>query len=139
MGLQASQRAHVYQEHLDRVSRSFAFCIARLEGRFRFYVGHCYLLFRILDTIEDAPWASGADQVRSFEAFNSFLQNPPSPDHLNPWIEDLVALDLPEGEKLLIAAAGDLLADFHELLGPEVRSTLLRCLQNMSRSPRSLR
>ena len=46
-----------YQPHLDRVSRSFAFCIARLEGEMREWVSLSYLLCRLLDTVEDAPWA----------------------------------------------------------------------------------
>ena len=43
-----------YQHWLDVVSRSFALCIPQLEPPFRDHVGLAYLLFRVLDTVEDA-------------------------------------------------------------------------------------
>ncbi len=127
------QRTHDYQKHLDRVSRSFAFCIARLEGTFKFHVGHCYLMFRVLDTIEDAPWQRPADRQRSFDEFNLFLKERPERARLNSWIKNLLTLDIPEGERLLLEDSGHLFEDFHNLLESEVQKTLLRCLQNMSR------
>ncbi len=49
------KEAEFYQTHLDRVSRSFAFCIRQLPDPLRGWVGLSYLLCRILDTIEDSP------------------------------------------------------------------------------------
>ena len=63
-----------YQNHLNRVSRSFAFCIERLEGDFREWVGLSYLLCRILDTVEDAPWPSRQDREQAFARFEDFLE-----------------------------------------------------------------
>ena len=58
-----------YQNHLNKVSRSFAFCIPRLEGNLREWIGLSYLLCRLLDTVEDALWTSHEEQLRSFEMF----------------------------------------------------------------------
>ncbi len=55
--------------HLDRVSRSFAFCIARLDSPMRDQVGLSYLLCRILDTIEDSTWLETDAQLESFDLF----------------------------------------------------------------------
>lgn len=121
------------QDHLDRVSRSFAFCIARLRGDFKFYVGHSYLMLRVLDTVEDAPWPSADLQKNSLREFNSFLEEPPSAESLGRWQSELEALSLPKGEALLIADTARLFDDFHNLLEPQVRETLKRCTLNMSR------
>lgn len=43
-----------YQNHLNLVSRSFALVISKLTPEPRLYVAHSYLLFRVIDTIEDA-------------------------------------------------------------------------------------
>ena len=48
-----------YQHWLDVVSRSFALCIPQLDAPFRDHVALAYLLFRVLDTVEDAPFATG--------------------------------------------------------------------------------
>ena len=46
-----------YQRHLDGVSRSFALCIPQLDQPFQERVALSYLLLRVLDTVEDAPFA----------------------------------------------------------------------------------
>ena len=48
------QTISFYQTHLDRVSRSFAFCIKKLESPLRQWVSLAYLLCRVLDTVEDS-------------------------------------------------------------------------------------
>lgn len=80
-----------YQKHLDRVSRSFAFCIARLDGEMREWVSLSYLLCRILDTVEDAPWASSAEQDAAFDRFHAFLLNPPGESETVAWADSFPA------------------------------------------------
>ena len=55
---QEMQTIGFYQTHLDRVSRSFAFCIKKLESPLRQWVSLAYLLCRVLDTVEDSIWES---------------------------------------------------------------------------------
>ena len=68
--------AHLYQHHLNQVSRSFAFCIPRLEGDLRHLVALSYLLFRIVDTVEDAPWKTRQEQLQMFDLLLDVIQDP---------------------------------------------------------------
>lgn len=62
------------QFHLENVSRSFAFCIARLESQLRHSVGLAYLLCRVLDTVEDSHWPQAdANQAAAFDGFLEML------------------------------------------------------------------
>jgi phytoene/squalene synthetase len=72
------QDGSFYQRHLDAVSRSFAFCIPQLEQPFRERVALSYLLFRVLDTVEDAPFADREEQQRLFERFRRLLRERPA-------------------------------------------------------------
>lgn len=107
--------AEFYQIHLDRVSRSFAFCIRQLPDPLRAWVGLSYLTCRILDTIEDAPWS---DREAQFEAFRRFDRA------LNGEIEAIANLKdlMPEGvesnEMLLLEDAESLLEDVQRLPRP---------------------
>src|SRR3989338_5910734 len=89
-----------YQIHLDRVSRSFAFCIARLEGEFRGWVGLSYLLCRILDTVEDAPWASAEERDAADCDFEACLAAAPDEQKVKSWAARFPAV--PEGERALL-------------------------------------
>jgi Squalene/phytoene synthase len=129
-----SDRALFYQTHLDRVSRSFAFCIARLEGELREQVGLAYLLCRILDTIEDATWPSFAEQDRAFSKFNSFIESRPETEELKGWMTSF-PMDIPEGEAILLCDAGRVFSDFHEL-SPSLRTSLGRLVLSMSHGMR---
>ena len=120
-----------YQDHLNRVSRSFAFCIARLEGDLRPWVSLAYLLCRILDTIEDALWDSQAKQDNSFSRFDSFLHVMPARDLVNAWSLDFPQ-EIPEGEKILIKDAYFIFERFHAQPQP-VKTVLLRAIKNMRR------
>ena len=62
------------EAHLQRVSRSFSFCIARLQAPLRDWVGVSYLLLRLLDTVEDSRWPSADARTRSFDAFDRLLE-----------------------------------------------------------------
>jgi phytoene/squalene synthetase len=124
------QRTAFYQEHLDRVSRSFAFCIARLESPLREQIGLGYLLCRIVDTIEDAAWGEFAEQDRVFEGFDRFMAGRAQPEDIRRWVGSFPS-SLPDSEKLLLLDADRFFADFHELPEP-VRLALLKPIRSMS-------
>jgi phytoene/squalene synthetase len=122
-----------YQAHLDRVSRSFAFCIARLDGDLRYWVSHSYLLCRILDTVEDAPWKSAEKKAKSFHFFEGFLAAAPNEDAIQEWAFEFPPL--PEHESKLLQDAYTIFRDFHSLPSA-VRQKILRSVLNMSRGMR---
>ena len=86
-----------YQHWLDVVSRSFALCIPQLDEPFRDHVGLAYLLFRVLDTVEDAPFREQATQQRQFERFRAFLRTMPARPVVDAFV-DTFPVGLPEGE-----------------------------------------
>lgn len=120
-----------YQDHLNRVSRSFAFCIAELEGPLREWVSLTYLICRILDTIEDSSWPSIEHQLDQFAQFDHFLQDSPTRPQVKAWIE-LFPDDIPEGEKILLADSVQVFSDFHALPA-EVRHVIYETVLSMSR------
>lgn len=104
-----SDRSDFYQSHLDRVSRSFAFCIRQLPQPLRDWVGLSYLLCRTLDTIEDAPWASDSQQQAAFALFDRALREPGAVVELRP------PQGVTAGEVLLLQDAAQLFTDFYAL------------------------
>lgn len=65
------------QDHLQKVSRTFALTIPLLPPDLRDYVGNAYLLCRIADTLEDDPKADAVQKIVwlkdfAFLAFNGF-------------------------------------------------------------------
>lgn len=122
-----------YQSHLDRVSRSFAFCIARLEGELREWVSLSYLLCRILDTVEDAPWATPEEQDEAFDLFASFLSAQPTEESVQCWAELFGEID--PGERILLGDAHRCFTNFHDLR-PEVKEKIRGPVMNMYRGMR---
>ncbi|MGZ3713149.1 MAG: squalene/phytoene synthase family protein [Bdellovibrionota bacterium] len=120
-----------YQSHLERVSRSFSFCIAQLEGDFREWVSLSYLLCRVLDTVEDASWPSQAEQASAYHQFQGFLDAPVADSKLAAWIQTFPT-GISEGEKLLILDSGGCFSRFHAL--PEnIRKIMRASILNMYR------
>lgn len=119
-----------YQHWLDVVSRSFALCIPQLAPPFRDHVGLAYLLFRVLDTVEDAPFGEQATQQRQFERLRSFLRTMPA----RPVVDAFVATFPPqitEGERALLQETYGLLEDGHAL--PSLsRAVMFRALDRMA-------
>jgi phytoene/squalene synthetase len=103
-----------YQEHLDRVSRSFAFCIERLEPPFRQWVSLSYLLCRVLDTVEDALWPEGGEQARQFTLFLEFLEAGPAATAVANW-SGRFPPGISAGEQGLVSDFSALLEDLHSL------------------------
>lgn len=106
------KRSQLYQKHLDRVSRSFAYCIARLDGSFKNWVGLSYLICRILDTVEDAPWKEKGKQQEKFKGFDRFLVNETSENEIEQWAQGFPD-DIPAGEKKLLRDAATIFQDIH--------------------------
>jgi phytoene/squalene synthetase len=119
-----------YQTHLDRVSRSFAFCLAQLEPPFRSWLSLAYLLFRLLDTVEDAPWTDPATQARQFAELDGFVQAMPAEMAVTDWIRRFPG-DIPKGERLLAQDTIRLLAEL-QALPPAPRAAVQQCFLDMS-------
>jgi phytoene/squalene synthetase len=103
-----------YQRHLDAVSRTFALCIPRLDAPFRERVALSYLLLRVLDTVEDAPFSDRLLQQRQFNSFRQFLQERPTRAQVDAFRSNFPA-GLSEGERALLADTEVFLEDAHEL------------------------
>lgn len=109
------QNDSFYQNHLNQVSRSFAFCIAKLPQPLKQYVGLSYLLCRVLDTIEDSHWSNQDVKQQAFSSFQSFLVELPNPA-LVERLQIQVALCNPKPTELaLFKDCYLLLQDFHSL------------------------
>jgi phytoene/squalene synthetase len=119
--------------HLQRVSRSFSFCIARLQPPLREWVGVSYLLLRLLDTVEDSRWPDPEARARSFDAFDRLL------DGLNDDAAARWAAALPEtvtpDERRLGHEAPRLFRAVHRL-PPEARDPLVETARCMGRGMR---
>ncbi len=122
-----------YQKHLDRVSRSFAFCIARLDGDLRGWVGLSYLLCRILDTIEDAAWDSAERRSEAFEGFEKFLLSGADAREIDAWAK-LFPL-IPAGERALLEDSARIFRDLHSL-PPAIVEKIRQPVRNMYRGMR---
>lgn len=120
------EKSDLYQRHLDQVSRSFAHCIANLKNPLKEWVGLSYLLFRALDTIEDAPWENAESKKHSFDQFHLCLNGQLDFD----WTSQLPS-NLPEVEKHLMQSLPQLIQDFH-LLPLPIRQTIQKSLVMMS-------
>lgn len=112
-----------YPYHLSKVSRSFAVAISFLKEPLKEYVSISYLLFRVLDTVEDAIWADPAQQKKSFEDFLSFLKSDFSLVNLETWKKNFPS-KIPEHEKNLIAISEKIFQRLNEL--PTVASDVIK-------------
>ncbi len=121
--------ADFYQSHLDRVSRSFAFCIRQLPSPLRDWVGLSYLLCRIVDTIEDAPWVEAEQQKAAFKAFDAALIDANRVNALDELVSGFP--ELPDREVALLSVNQRLLKDYHQLPSP-VHEILRDLVHSMS-------
>lgn len=120
-----------YQTHLERVSRSFAFCIPLLEARLRHQVSLAYLLFRVVDTIEDSAWPSPNEQMKAFNELIEFFGQKPDARAIADWLAQLPA-SVPAEEFELMNDTPVLFEDFHSL-SPVIRELMRRSLIEMIR------
>jgi len=120
-----------YQTHLNRVSRSFAFCISKLDSPLKAWVGLTYLICRVLDTIEDATWNKPEAQKNQFDQFDQFLNGNVNPNVVLEWSKKF-PLSIPDSEKQLLAVSPMLLQDL-QASPSKVRSVLTPMIRSMSR------
>lgn len=106
------QSIDFYQSHLERVSRSFALCIPFIDGQLRLSVSLCYLLCRLLDTVEDALWEKEENQEKSFTDFDHFICSLPKEEEVKKWAESFPST-IPSSEKQLLADAFLIFSDLH--------------------------
>lgn len=120
------------ETHLERVSRSFSFCIAELRAPFRDQVGLSYLLFRLLDTIEDVPGASVAEKTSRFQDFFSLLKDPSSRNRFvkDSWTSWLTRSGATANEILLFKDFSEIHCLYHQL-SPSQREPILSTLETM--------
>lgn len=124
------KEAEFYQTHLDRVSRSFAFCIRQLPDPLRAWVGLSYLLCRILDTVEDSPWQSKAEQKKAFALFDAALEQASATAALKDWAA-MFSSEINNHERALLADAEVILQDLHSLPS-NIRELVTELVHSMS-------
>ena len=123
------------QQHLERVSRSFAFCISQLGEPLRTWVGLSYLMCRVLDTIEDAEFSDVSDQLALFSQFEQSIQEQPKVTLSSVWYQQFPG-NLPKGELLLLKDVAIVISQFHELpdsIRPIVREMACTMSQGMKK------
>jgi len=103
-----------YSSHLERVSRSFSFCIAQLRCPQRDWIALSYLLFRIADTIEDSKWEDQAQQFSQFKIFKQALLSKNNISSINTWL-NLFPKEISHGEQLLLNDTERLLQELFKL------------------------
>jgi len=119
-----------YQQWLDMVSRSFALCIPQLEPPLRDQVSLAYLLLRVLDTVEDAPFTDQATQQRQFDRLRAFLRTMPARTEVEAFVAAFPT-QLTEGERSLLGETFALLEDGHALPAP-ARAATFRAMDRMA-------
>ena len=122
------QSLEFYQMHLDRVSRSFAFCIVKLDPPFRQWISLSYLLCRVLDTVEDSPWEDGNLRDKQFKEFEGYLNSLPSQAVVSKWQARFPSA-IRDSERSLLENTYFLIQDLHglpEQVQLEIRTTVLR-------------
>src|ERR1700730_2905446 len=103
-----------YQRHLDAGSRSVALCIPQLDQPLRDQVALSYLLLRVLDTVEDAPFSDRLLQQRQFETFRQFLRRRPTGAQVDAFRSSFPS-GLTDGEHALLADSDAFLDVLHAL------------------------
>jgi len=119
-----------YEHWLELVSRSFALCIPQLDPPFRDRVALAYLLFRVLDTIEDAPFAERATQQRQFERLRAFLRTMPTPHDVDVFVAAFPP-EISVAERSLLGETRVLLAEAHAAPAP-ARTAVFGAMNRMA-------
>lgn len=118
-----------YQEHLDRVSRSFAFCIRKLPHPMRDWTSLSYLICRVLDTIEDSPWKDLSLRNQQYQEFENFLKGKYDYDSISTWSERFPRM-IPQSERKLLSESFYLFNDLYDC-PTEVRQVILQSVFKM--------
>src|SRR3990167_8109219 len=108
------QSIEFYHQHLEKVSRSFSFCIMQLNSPAKEWIALCYLLCRIVDTIEDSIWPDSQTQENAFQQLKLFLEIEPSAEQVLLWQNGFPS-QIDPAEHYLLADLPRLLRDKNEL------------------------
>jgi phytoene/squalene synthetase len=119
-----------YQERLDAVSRSFALCIPQLASPFRDRVALAYLLLRVLDTVEDAPYTDKLAQQRQFDRMRAFLRRQPTQRDVETFVA-MFPTQLTDAERALVNDTFALFEDAHALPAP-IRVAMFDAIARMA-------
>ena len=103
-----------YHQHLEKVSRSFSFCIMQLSSPAREWIALSYLLCRIVDTIEDSSWADEQLQTDAFKTLQLFLDTSLSAADFQSWLQ-IFPKTIVLAEQQLLVDLPLLLSDKNEL------------------------
>ncbi|CAK9250189.1 unnamed protein product [Sphagnum jensenii] len=104
--------------------------VARLEEPLRLWVSLTYLICRVLDTVEDAPWPLNSNLKNvQFESFLRFLKSSGTPADISSWTTAFPA-GITTGERLLLADSQMIFADLHSLPS-EVREAICETAERM--------
>jgi phytoene/squalene synthetase len=124
---------HLIEFQLSKVSRSFALAIKVLDEPLRDYVGLSYLLFRVLDTVEDAKWVSAEDQDKGFELFDGlFTEGATSEEFEKQLLEKTITGTVSKNEIALIRETPKLLVLLNQVPS-EIRNDIESSILSMSR------
>ncbi len=121
----------LYQHRLDEVSRSFAMCIPQLDPPIRDQVALAYLLCRIVDTIEDAPFTDKPTQQRQFERVRAFLRTMPSKAEVDAFVAAFPQ-EITTGERAVLGDTFPLLQYGYALPGP-ARGAMFGAIDRMAK------
>ncbi len=127
------QSFYFYHQHLEKVSRSFSFCISQLTSPAKEWVALSYLLLRVVDTIEDLKWSDVQAQHDAFELLKLFLKNTPSEQQVADWLKYFPE-QIPLDEKNLILDLVLLLNDKNQLpdkIKHELTNTIIQMVDGM--------
>lgn len=123
------------QAFLQKTSRTFALTIPMLPAALRREIGVAYLLFRVIDTFEDATAWLPARRIQALEEFVALLDEegaPPTPSRtvVEAWIREPPVAH--EGYIELLGAAPRVL-DWYRGLAPASRRELRRHVAQSAR------
>lgn len=131
-----NQDRDLVELHLSKVSRSFALAIRVLEQPLQDWVGLSYLLFRILDTVEDSRWASHVDQKNAFTHFEDILTSNAAANGLYDFCENHIVENSATAYELALLKDMPKLMDLLLELPANIRSDIISSLLQMSRGMR---
>lgn len=120
----------VYRAHLERVSRSFAFCIQQVRSPARDWIALAYLLCRLVDTIEDSAWENAQVQQDSYEFYKRCVDGPVDDAEIVKWAAGF-SRSIPLGEIELLKDAPRFFVDFHALPTP-IQGVMKSCVLAMT-------
>jgi phytoene/squalene synthetase len=105
-------------------------CIPQLDLPLRDRVALSYLLMRVLDTVEDAPFTDKAEQARQFQRLRGFLRVPPQRAEVDAFVAGFPA-ELADAERALLGDTAALFDDAHAL-PPAVRAAMFSAVDRMA-------